>query len=67
MVSTARFYDELVFNSSHKNEDSSNLIAKDLPIYNFYIEPHCTFTLIENGIERTFNAFPQGTIWIGSR
>ncbi len=30
-------------------------------------KPHRTFTLIENGIERTFNAFPQGTIWIGGR
>ncbi|WP_421944779.1 hypothetical protein [Pedobacter sp.] len=30
-------------------------------------KPHRTFTLTENGIERTFNAFPQGTIWIGGR
>jgi len=28
---------------------------------------HRTFTLTENGIGRTFNAFPQGIIWIGSR
>ncbi|RZK09174.1 MAG: hypothetical protein EOO43_21260 [Flavobacterium sp.] len=30
-------------------------------------KPHRTFTLIESCIERTFNAFPQGTIWIGGR
>jgi len=28
---------------------------------------HLKFTLTENGIARTFNAFPQGTIWIGNR
>lgn len=29
--------------------------------------PHRTFQLIEKEIERTFYAFPQGTIWVGGK
>lgn len=66
------YVDELILEDDHLGEPDDYRNLKDYIenkkwLYRKLKKPHRTFTLIENGFERIFNAIPQGTIWIGAK